>query len=52
MNESNMVSLLVFTIQLLEASLLVEMNIDHYTAVQQAKCCDAAKRDLHGCLKK
>jgi hypothetical protein len=44
--------LLVLAIQLLEESLIVEMNIDHRIAVQQSICCDAAKRQLHGYRKK
>jgi hypothetical protein len=53
MNDSNMVVVsFISTIQPLEAAVLVEMNIDHRIAVQQSKCCDAAKRLSHGYGKK
>jgi hypothetical protein len=48
MSESNMGSLLENPIQLLEESLIVEMNIDEYTAVRKFQCCDAANRETHG----
>jgi hypothetical protein len=44
-------SLLVFTIQPLEVSLIVEVNIGDYLAMQQFKCCDAANRNMHGISK-
>jgi hypothetical protein len=47
MSESNMGSLLVLTIQPLEESLIVEMNIEQNGAVQEFNCCDAAKCETH-----
>jgi hypothetical protein len=32
----------------LEGGLIVEVNIGHYLAMQQFKCCDAANRNMHG----
>jgi len=43
MSESNMGSLLAITIQLLEESLIVGMNVEEHTAVQKFKWCDAAR---------
>ena len=43
MSESNMVVSLVVTIQPLEGSLIVEMNIGENIAVRNFNCCDAAK---------
>src|ERR1700712_5550232 len=40
-------SLLVVTIQLLEESLIVEMNIGQYTALQKFRCCGAANLKTH-----
>jgi hypothetical protein len=48
MSESNMGSLLVLTIQLLEESLIVGLNIGQGFALQQFQCCDAAKYNMHG----
>jgi hypothetical protein len=48
MSESNMGNLLVLTIQPLEGSLIVEMNIGQNAAVQEFNCCDAAKCKTHG----
>lgn len=48
MSESNMGSLLEVPIQPLEESLIVETNIDEYTAVQKFRCCGAANRKTHG----
>jgi hypothetical protein len=42
-----MVFSFVVPIQPLEESLIVEMNIGQYIAVQQFKCCDAAKPKTH-----
>jgi hypothetical protein len=36
-------SLLVLTIQLLEESLIVEVNIEWNAALREIKCCDAAR---------
>jgi hypothetical protein len=41
-------SLLVLTIQPLEAGFIVPMNIGHALALQQFQCCDAAKFNMHG----
>jgi hypothetical protein len=41
-------SLLAITIQPLEGSLIVEMNIGQHTALREIKWCDAAKRKAHG----
>jgi hypothetical protein len=43
-----MVFSFVVPIQPLEEGLIVEMNIGHDIAVQQFKCCDAAKPKTHG----
>jgi hypothetical protein len=43
-----MVISFVVPIQLLEESLIVEMDIGQDIAVQQFKCCDAAKPKTHG----
>jgi hypothetical protein len=43
-----MVFSFVVTIQPLEESLIVEMNIEQNIAVQQFQCCDAAKPKTHG----
>src|ERR1700712_145456 len=40
-------SLLVVTIQPLEESLIVEMNIGRYTALQKFRCCGAANLKTH-----
>jgi hypothetical protein len=48
MSESNMGSLLVLTIQLLEESFIVGLNIRHDFAPQQFQCCDAARFNMHG----
>jgi hypothetical protein len=45
-------NLLVSTIQLLEAGLIVEMNIGRNAAMQKLLCCDAANRKTHGIGKK
>jgi len=42
-----MVFSFVVPIQLLEESLIVGMNIGQDIAVQQVKCCGAAKRKTH-----
>jgi hypothetical protein len=47
-----MVFSFVVPIQLLEESLIVEMNIWQDIAVQQVKCCGAAKRKTHAKGKK
>src|SRR5580698_10387883 len=52
MSESNMGNLLVSTIQLLEESLIVEMNIERNIAMQKFLCCGAAKPKMHGKRKK
>ena len=52
MSESNMGSLLVSTIQPLEGSLIVEMNIGRNIALQKFLCCDAANHKMHGMSKK
>jgi hypothetical protein len=45
-------NLLVSTIQLLEESLIVEMNIERNIAMQKFLCCGAAKPKMHGKRKK
>jgi hypothetical protein len=45
-------SLLVSTIQPLEAGLIVEMNIGRNIALQKFLCCDAANHKMHGISKK
>jgi hypothetical protein len=40
------------TIQPLEESLIVEMNIEGNIAVREFQCCGAAKRKTHGKSKK
>src|ERR1700730_14369573 len=40
-------SLLISTIQLLEVSLIVEMNIEGDVALQKFLCCDAANHKTH-----
>jgi hypothetical protein len=52
MSESNMVFSFVVPIQLLEESLIVEMNIGQYSAVREFQCCGAAKLKTHGTGKK
>jgi hypothetical protein len=48
MSESNIGSLLVFAIQPLEESLIVEMNIEQESTFRQVNCCGAAKYKTHG----
>jgi hypothetical protein len=43
-----MVISFVVPIQLLEESLIVEMNIEQDIAVRQFQCCGAAKLKMHG----
>jgi len=43
-----MVFSFVVSIQLLEESLIVEMNIGQNTAVREFQCCGAAKLKTHG----
>jgi hypothetical protein len=45
-------NLLVLTIQLLEESLIVEMNIERNIAMQKFLCCGAANPKMHGMCKK
>jgi hypothetical protein len=45
-------NLLVSTIQLLEESLIVEMNIERNIAMQKFLCCGAANAKMHGMCKK
>jgi hypothetical protein len=45
-------NLLVSTIQLLEESLTVEMNIERNIAMQKFLCCGAAKPKMHGMRRK
>jgi hypothetical protein len=44
--------LLISVIQLLEKSLIVEMNIGQNTAVRKFLCCGAANPKMHGKPKK
>src|SRR5258708_17104599 len=46
------VNLLVSTIQPLEGSFIVEMNIGQGSALKKLKCCGAAKPKMHGKGKK
>jgi hypothetical protein len=48
MSESNIGILLVLTIQLLEGSLIVELNIEQVRPFQEFQCCGAAKCKTHG----
>jgi hypothetical protein len=52
MSESNMDSLLVSSIQLLEGSLIVETNIGQCFAMQKFQCCGAANHKMHSLGKK
>jgi hypothetical protein len=52
MSESNMGSLLVSPIQLLEENLIVEMNIEQCFAMQKFQCCGAANHKAHSFSKK
>jgi hypothetical protein len=52
MSESNMGNLLVLTIQLLEGSLIVEVNIGENVAFWQFQCCGAARCKTHSNRKK
>jgi hypothetical protein len=45
-------NLLASTIQLLEGSLIVEMNIERNIAMQKFLCCGAANPKTHGVRKK
>jgi hypothetical protein len=47
MSESNIGISFVLSIQPLEESLIVEMNIEQFSALQQFKCCGAANLKMH-----
>src|SRR6202012_5942091 len=51
MSESNMEISFVYPIQPLEGGLIVEMNIDHDSAVRESKCCAAANPKTHNATK-